>query len=412
MKKMISMFAISALLVSMASCTDDNGNGGGNDVDLKPIPLAYSQVQQTEFAQQSNKFANKLMALLSADPEKQGENVCVAPMSMQYVLSMLANGVDDVAAKEIVEALGYDDIESLNQENLAMLNKLGEDDQYVKIGLNNSAWLDKKYTYRSGFKSTMDQYYKANLSVVDIRNNPKAMQQQVDAWAKESTKGLITSFPLSIDNLTEFIVVNANYFDGKWSNPFNAAESKALPFYGLDGKQRNVMTMCNTEEVNHYQDDSLQMVEMPYGQGYYSMMVVMPKKSEYLNDIIEKADWWGWHNQMTKGMANIRLPRFSAEASWKNIMRAMESLGMPSLDWAAIPKVINEYNNTVIDLIAHKVAIHVNENGTKAAGVSAGVGIDGAMTPMPNLSFDHPFIYAVRENTTGAILFMGKVVKL
>lgn len=66
MKKMISMFAISALLVSMASCTDDNGNGGGNDVDLKPIPLAYSQVQQTEFAQQSNKFANKLMALLSA----------------------------------------------------------------------------------------------------------------------------------------------------------------------------------------------------------------------------------------------------------------------------------------------------------------------------------------------------------
>lgn len=71
MKKMISMFAISALLVSMASCTDDNGNGGsGNDVDLKPIPLAYSQVQQTEFAQQSNKFANKLMALLSADPEK------------------------------------------------------------------------------------------------------------------------------------------------------------------------------------------------------------------------------------------------------------------------------------------------------------------------------------------------------
>ena len=385
MKKMISMFAISALLVSMASCTDDNGNGGGNDVDLKPIPLAYSQVQQTEFAQQSNKFANKLMALLSADPEKQGENVCVAPMSMQYVLSMLANGVDDGVAKEIVEALGYDDIESLNQENLAMLNKLGEDDQYVKIGLNNSAWLDKKYTYRSGFKSTMDQYYKANLSVVDIRNNPKAMQQRVDAWAKESTKGLITSLPLSIDNLTEFIVVNANYFDGKWSNPFNAAESKALPFYGLDGNQRNVMTMCNTEEVNHYQDDSLQMVEMPYGQGYYSMMVVMPKKSEYLNDIIEKADWWGWHNQMTKGMAIIRLPRFSAEASWKNIMRAMESLGMPSLDWAAIPKVINEYNNTVITLIAHKVA---------------------------NLSFAPPFIYAVRENTTGAILFMGKVVKL
>ena len=121
MKKMISMFAMSALLVSMASCTDDNG-GGGDNVDLKPIPLAYSQVQQTEFAQQSNKFANRLMAVLSADPEKQDENVCVAPMSMQYVLSILANGADESVQKEMVEAMGFADIASLNGENQSLLN--------------------------------------------------------------------------------------------------------------------------------------------------------------------------------------------------------------------------------------------------------------------------------------------------
>lgn len=412
MKKMISMFAISVLLVSMASCSDDNGGGGGEEVDLKPIPLAYNQVKQTEFAQQSNKFANKLMAVLSADPEKEGENICVAPMSMQYILSMLANGVGDGVQKEIVEALGYDNIESLNQENLAMLNKLGEDDQYVKIGLSNSTWLDNRYTYLPGFKGTMEQYYKASMSVVDIHNNPKAIQQQVSAWAKESTNGLIPSFLLPVDNRTRFIVANANYFDGKWSNPFNAAESKVLPFYGLDGKQRNVTTMCNTIEVNYYQDDSLQMAELPYGQGYYSMMVVMPKKSKYLNDVIENADWWGWHSQMTKDKAIIRLPRFSAETSWDNMIGAMRYLDMPSIDGASIPRIVKEFNDIEIALIAHKVAIQVNENGTKAAGVSAGVGRDAGMTPMPNLSFDHPFIYAIRENTTGAILFMGKVVKL
>ena len=124
MKKLISIFAMAALVASMASCTDDTENGSGDGVDLKPITIVYSQVQQTEFAQRSNKFANKLMTVLSADPEKQNENVCVAPMSMQYMFSILANGVNEALQNEIVNALGFDDIESLNQENLALLDKL------------------------------------------------------------------------------------------------------------------------------------------------------------------------------------------------------------------------------------------------------------------------------------------------
>ena len=110
MKKQISIFAMAALVASMASCTDDTDNGSGDGVDLKPIPIVYSQVQQTEFAQRSNKFANKLMTVLSADPEKQDENVCVAPMSMQYMFSILANGVNEALQNEIVNALGFDDI--------------------------------------------------------------------------------------------------------------------------------------------------------------------------------------------------------------------------------------------------------------------------------------------------------------
>lgn len=410
MKKLISIFAMAALVVSMASCTDDTENGSGDGVDLKPIPIVYSQVQQTEFAQRSNKFANKLMTVLSADPDKQDENVCVAPMSMQYMFSILANGVNEALQNEIVNALGFDDIESLNQENLALLDKLEQDDEFVKVGLNNSTWLAKEYTYLPEFKSTIEGYYKAQMGIADISGNPIAMQEQIDKWAKDNTRGLITNFPLKINDQTKIIALNANYFDGKWSHPFKPSNTKAQPFYGVDGQPRNVMTMSNTAEVNHYVDESLQMVELPYGQGYYSMMVVMPKRTECLPEIIEHADWWAWHNLMTKSEAMVCLPRFSAMTDWGNLINKTADLGMPSAFGAGFPKVAENLNAALMEL-AHKVAIRVDENGTKAAATSAGLGIDIAPGPTPYLPFDHPFIYAIRENTTGAILFMGRVVE-
>lgn len=170
------------------------------------------------------------------------------------------------------------------------------------------------------------------------------------------------------------------------------------------------MTMSNTAEVNHYVDESLQMVELPYGQGYYSMMVVMPKRTECLPEIIEHADWWAWHKLMTKSEATVCLPRFSAMTDWGNLINETAALGMPSAFGAGFPKVAENLNAALMEL-AHKVAIRVDENGTKAAATSAGVGITTAPGPTPYLPFDHPFIYAIRENTTGAILFMGRVVE-
>lgn len=96
MRKLTSMIALSVLLVSMASCSNDsNVTDQPGDVDLKPIPAAYSKVQQIPFAQQSNAFANRLFTVLSEQPANQGKNVCVAPMSMQCMLSMIANGAEE-----------------------------------------------------------------------------------------------------------------------------------------------------------------------------------------------------------------------------------------------------------------------------------------------------------------------------
>lgn len=106
-----------ALAMSMTSCTDDNANGGDSGMEIKPIPQALSRVQQTDFAQHNNKFANKLFAVLSAQSSLQGQNVCLAPTSMQQTFSILANGLEDDFRDKVVQAMGFESIDELNMEN-------------------------------------------------------------------------------------------------------------------------------------------------------------------------------------------------------------------------------------------------------------------------------------------------------
>ncbi len=407
MKKYMSIFAISMLVASMAGCSDDNV--GTDDVDLKPITQEFYKVQQTEFAQKSNKFANKLLAVFSSQSGLENENVCVAPMSMQYMLSMAANGTRDALQEEMVGAMGFDNIDHLNAENLALLNKLSQDDQYVKAVLSNSIWIYNRMPFQTDFRNTMQQYYKAKMAEVDFDKNATAVKQQIDQWASENTDNLIKSVPIDVKN-KHLVLANANCFKAKWACPFDPTKTVEKTFYNKDNSTSNVKTMLVEDAFMRYADDSLQMVELPYGKGYYSMMLVMPKYTECMDSIAENADWWGWHEKMRWGGTEVSLPRFAVSSAWNNVLDMMEDLGMPHVKGGSFSNIggiaLMEFNQMI-----HNVALQVDENGTKAAAVSAGNATDTA-TRIEKLAFNHPFIFAVRENTTGAILFMGKVVKL
>lgn len=407
MKKLFSISAILTLILSVAACSSDEVVG--ND-DLKPIPQEYSKVEQTPFAQQSNKFANKLLTVLSSQPEYAGKNVCVAPISMQYMLSMAANGATEALRAEMVGAMGFDDLGQLNTNNLALLNKLSQSDGYVKVTLDNATWIDQGFPYQYRFKETIQQYYKAQMSVVDFRANPTEAKQQIDQWAQKCTDGLITSVPLEVEK-AHLVMANANCFDGKWANPFDPSYTERSPFYNIDGTESTPKTMENYLGCLQYSDDSLQMVELPYGKGYYSMMLVMPHKTELLDSIAENADWWGWHKQMTEHYTKVSLPRFSITSGWDKVLDMMADLGMPHVKDGVFPYIGGTAKILFLKMV-HNVALNVDENGTKVAAVSAGSAMDGAATRPYIHAFDHPFIFAIRENTTGAILFMGKVVKL
>lgn len=407
------MIALSVLLVSMASCSNDTNEAvGQDDVDLKPIPAACSKVQQTPFAQQSNAFANRLFTVLSAQPENQGKNVCVAPMSMQYVLSMIANGAEESLQKEILTALGFENISQLNADNLALHGKLAQDAAYVQVGLNNSMWLDQQRSYLPAFKSTMQNYYMTDMqtaSYYDSKNHT-AIHAMMDAWVQDHTNNEIKNLPISLNVLVRLITVSANYFDAKWASPFDPAVTKPRPFYNAEGAASKVMTMSHTLGANYYTDDSLQIVELPYGQGYFSMMIAMPKQPEQLDSLTQHADWWRWHEQLTTGRAQVMLPRFAIASSQTDVANMLDALNMPNVNDATYPHMATG-EPLELSTIIHSASIKVDENGTKVAS-AAGSKMEDLIAPYtPTLAFDHPFIFAIRENTTGAILFMGKVMQ-
>ncbi len=413
MKELLSCFAAMTLLVSLSACSDSNSSGREDETDpnaLKPIPQALSRVQQTPFAQQSNKFANKLFAVLSSQDEYQGKNVCVAPMSMQFTLSMLANGADEELQKEMINALGFENIDQLNNENFSLLNLLSQDNEYVEVALKNSMWLDNSHAFMPTFKTAAERYYQTCFNVVDFKSNTQEAKQQINQWTKENTNNNITDVPFTLTRETRLVIANANYFNGKWAYPFNPSETGSKTFYNADGTQNNVMTMSKTLNASVYADDSLQMAELPYGQGYYSMIIAMPRYTECLDSIAENADWWGWHQKATTQLVKLALPRFNATSSWQSINKIFDKLGIPN---AASKEFSNISTPTevLINDMAQSVTLRVDENGTKATSASVNVD-DVIISDAIPVNFNRPFIFAIRENNTGAILFMGRIVKL
>lgn len=306
--------------------------------------------------------------------------------------------------------MGFESIDELNMENLALLNKLGQDDEYVKVALGNSLWIDKKWgPVKPAYASDMQKYYNATIDMLNIFNNVDSVQNVLNAWAKEMTNNVVSEFPMGIHNDTKMVVATINCYEGKWAYPFNPAHTELQSFYNIDGKTKQVMTMSNTEELNAFVDKELKMLELPYGQGYYSMILVMPTETEKLDSIAANADWWAWHEKMAKREVSFTLPRFSINTNWYHIEDLLPELGMPEAMELHLEKAMP--NMTQLDMIHQTVALTVDESGTKAVTISSISG-DIASANEIYISFNKPFIFAIRENTTGAILFMGKVVKL
>ena len=413
MKKLLLISALCAGLCS--SCSN-------NDVPLNipPIEPTFELVEldtrtQEEIAKTGNDFANKLM--LQMNQQVTDQNMMISPMSLQYALGMLSNGCDETALKEITDAMGMNDysLDMLNSFYYNLTQTLVQEDEDFTLKLANAIWIQNDYQVGQDFIQNNKALFHADVNNIDFYQADKA-KKTINEWASKATEGTIKELSLQINALTRMVLANACYLKGKWTVPFDKKDTQKEIFYNMDGSTSEANMMYLTEILNfrNSANEPYMMVELPYGNQTFSMIVVLPKEGKTLDDILPNINWSNMYLGGQK--VHVQLPKFKIEAKYPTeIMKCIKEMDINRI---FIPGSLSGINDELfVSSISQDTFIEVDEAGTEASavtnmGMAGSAGPGSTPPPTPTIRMDRPFAFAICENTTGAVLFMGKVVKM
>ena len=365
-----------------------------------------------------NDFAFSLLQKI--DASKGNDSYVFSPVSLTYLLGMLIQGAGGQTRDELCEALGFSGLgaEGVNEfcRNLIVLSssaaKSGED-----LSLSNIVVVDKGTTVLEGFRKAVKNYYDAPTVSLDFTQSDYVIGY-VNAWANEKTNGRIKQVLSDLPPGTRSLIMNALFFSAAWTSGFNESATKSASFTGADGKVRDEMMMHKKDAfvpVLYAEDQECSAVCLPYGKdevdGNYEMYIMLPAKGVDIRKTAGRTadEWNALFAKMEKRTVDLVVPKFNIDFR-ENLTSILESIGIK----AAFDSQNADFSNMAQELlyverIIQLANITVDEKGTEAAAVSTAI-MDIASGEVPEFipfHADRPFLFAIREKTTGAILFLG-----
>lgn len=339
-------------------------------------------------------------------------NVAISPINVAMALQILYNGAAGTTQQAMVQTLQLGSLSTpdLNNANAALQASLLNPDPEVQIIVANSLWMHLgNNPVLASFTQTDQTYYGATVG--ELSGAPA----DVNAWAAAETNGLITNI-LPAGDYTSVVAVIANtiYFKGQWSTAFDPSQTATAQFTLGDGTQVSSQMMHQSGSYAYLQGSNFQAVSVPYGQGRFSMLIVLPNSpvsfSSFAAGITPEAIS-GWVSQSQMAQGSIALPKFTATYG-VSLPPALSSLGMGialcssnMADFSALAPSV------CVSDVEHKTVVEVDESGTvAAAGTTVTVGPTAIAAPLFTMTMDHPFFYAIRDDLTGELLFVGILV--
>ena len=385
----------------------------------KPGPKEINLTQKGKIlVEADNLFGINLFkeVLEAAEPE---ENVMISPLSVSLALAMTYNGADGdtkEAMEKTLELSGFT-VDEINENYKLLIDALASVDPKVLMSIANSIWYKQTFEVEQDFINVNQNYFYAEVSPLDF-NNPDAVTT-INNWVAEKTNDKITEILDAIPADAVMYLINAIYFKGIWKYEFDESDTEEKPFYLSDGTTKDVPMMVQEASFNYLSNDIMQAVEMPYGAGNYSMIILLPQSNKTPDDIIDQLsneNWNKWLNEFYEAeKVQIHLPKFRFE--YKNLLNdALKNMDMEIAfdpDNADFSK-INPNGGLFISRVIHKTFIEVNEEGTEAAAVTAvEVSLTSAGGGDGTIFFhvNQPFVFAIKEKYTNTIIFMGKVME-
>lgn len=390
----------------------------------QPVSIALPQAESSPKAQASQQAMNaKLIAantrlsfkLFSAILQQQPEqNIFISPASVAIALSMAYNGAKGETQQAIAQTLELQgmSLEDINQGYAALRATFTHLDPKVQLSVANSLWARKGQPFIPEFLQKNQDFYGAKITDLDF--NDPSTPSIINTWVKQSTNGKIDTIidGKEIEPDTILFLINAIYFKGLWTTPFDKTKTQELPFTLLNGTQKAHPIMFQQAQYEYYANNLFQAVTLPYGQERLSLYIFLPQKNVSLQTFyknLNAENWEQWMNQFEAKQVLVGLPRFRLDYGLE-LNDILKSLGMAiAFDQNQADFTGMTPRSAYISRVKHNTFFEVNEEGSEAAGATS-VQMGTRAAP-PQLIADRPFFCVIRDNQTKTILFMGSIVK-
>ena len=433
MKK--NLFLITALVLSsvMTSCSSSDDTTGDPDEPKRlvymiadPQPIQLTEAQRV-FANDNNQFTLNFLKTVN-EVDNTGKSFIYSPLSITYVLGMVNDAATGQTEKELEQTLGFHEggIKAVNEYCKKLIEGLPKVDENVKLNIANAIFLNKDYTLKEQFQKDMNDYYDAKAEALDFSSSQTL--SRINGWCNEKTNGMIPTILNNVNPNMVSYLLNAIYFKADWRSKFDKNNTKEETFTTESGTitlplmQQNVL-------ISYLKNDTYSAVILPYGSGLWNMTVLLPEEGKTTDDVINElaksstVNNPGWcetgGNYFQGYEVDLKLPRFETDSDTDKLGIAdglvglMKNMGINLAFDSHLAEIPNMCNGPVyIAMMRQKAKIKVNEEGSEAAAVTvAGVDLTSA-GPMeyPKATFhaNRPFVYVIREQSSGVILFVGK----
>jgi serine protease inhibitor len=400
-----------------STCPDCGGGDDGGGLALTQERLVTA----------SNEFSFRLFtALANGQPDS---NVFISPLSVSMALGMTMNGAAGQTLEDMLATLGFPgySIESADQCYRDLIDFLVDRDPAVTLEIANSIWARQGIPFEQPFLDACGTYFDATARTLDFTRDDAA--DTINAWVKEKTHDKIDGIVLNpIPDETWMILLNAVYFLADWKYQFDPANTRDEWFHPRSGGQAKCRMMSRPAfppspywpdtycEYSVVLDDRFQAVDLPYGDSLFSMTVVLPRGGWNVDSVVawlSPEDWNALTGSFHTCNGVLRMPRLEIE--YEAILnQVLESLGMGiAFSGLADFSKMCRVDQLCITNVRHKAYVRVDEVGTEAAAVTA---VEVGPTSVPPecseflMQVDHPYVFVIRENSSNAILFVGKIV--
>ena len=400
-----------APLLLLAGCgIFDPGDGPPAEITDLPRELSVGEIETIEA---TRAFGLELLRVILEDAPD--ETHFLSPLSASMALGMTMNGADGETFDAMRATLGFEELpeEEINAAYEALIALLGDLDPHVSFSLANAIWYREDLTPRPPFVARVTEHFDATVDGIDFADPGAA--DVINGWVREATRERIeemVSPPIPGNVLA--MLLNAIHFEGDWSTQFDPAKTRAEPFRSASGEEIGTVDLMDLKaDLRSHFTPSYAAVELPYGGGAFVMDVIVPAGERTVAAVLDELVAGGWEElvaalEAEPAEVQVFLPRFELE--WERTLNddlAAMGMGVAFGPGADLTRMF-EGSSPYIDEVRQKTFVRVDEEGTEAAAATVVVVVESLG---PQVRADRPFLFAIRERFSGAMLSLGAVIE-